>query len=163
MVTSGPAPAVGFHVQVHGNGQLERVFQNHLDAAVSGDGHGHGFVDGLGPIGAVNGNVHPHIHGIVRVDAGGGGLAGGGQGPVGLDFLGNGPGGLGVNGAALHQAGQQIGAAVLEISAQGLVGDGSQIVPQEGGGVQHGEVEQAVEHGEVQRVCVQEVHAVLIA
>ncbi|CAN3971233.1 30S ribosomal protein S6, partial [Dysosmobacter welbionis] len=48
---------VGFHVHVHGNGQLERVFQNHLDAAVSGDGHGHGFVDGLGPIGAVNGNV----------------------------------------------------------------------------------------------------------
>lgn len=109
MVTSGPAPAV---LDSHGNGQLERVFQNHLDAAVSGDGHGHGFVDGLGPIGAVNGNVHPHIHGIVRVDAGGGGLAGGGQGPVGLDFLGNGPGGLGVDGAALHQAGQQIGAAV---------------------------------------------------
>ena len=103
-------------------------------------------------------------HGQVQVGghALAGGLGGLAEGPVALNFVHDGEGVVIVHRVLLDQAVQQVGAAVLQVGAQGLIGQGRQVVPQEGAG-KGGGVHDAQAGGEALGGGGGEVGAVLIA
>ena len=88
--------------------------------------------------------------------------AGGGhQGPVGVDLVREGLGGSLVDSAAGDQAGEQGGVRALHVGCQGLVGQGCQVIPEEGAVKKQGGIE-AAGLGQVRGLGILEIGAVLI-
>ncbi len=84
------------------------------------------------------------------------------QGSAGFNLIGHGLCGFCVHGSASDQAVQKVGAAILEVGAQGLIGHSGQVVPEELAG-DCGEVQHSLCHGEGPGIGILEIGLVLIA